>query len=56
MSNHPAPTPAPPLWRAPRRWPGADTAHRGADMCRAALGLPPPPPRPLETPPEDHRV
>jgi hypothetical protein len=53
MSNHPAPTPAPPLWRAPRRWPGADTAHRGADMCRAALGLPPRHTLPVETPPED---
>ena len=34
-------TPQPPQWHAPRRWPGADVAHRGADMCRAALGLPP---------------
>jgi len=45
-----APAPVPPHWQAPRRRPLADVAHRGADMCRAALGIPPKHTLPVENP------
>lgn len=45
--------PPEPTWRASLKRPVADVAHRGADMCRQALGLPPKHTLPVEEPETD---
>jgi hypothetical protein len=37
MPNH---VPPPPAFTAPRNHPPPETAERGADLCREAIGLP----------------